>query len=228
MIDSKRLTAWYDFQAPAYHFWRDNYDGPLVQRVSQLLSDSDGHAPLRVLDVGCGSGLFTLGLAKRHPTWALEGLDPSTGLLKIANKQAQKRNLSNVRFLAGDAMALPHGDGEFDVAVSAGMFPNINDHAAALAQIHRVLKPGGQLIVVEFDRTTMTRTTRLFFKGMIAAYKIISLVFRRFRFADRWNVESSTIDGQRFSHNLDQAGFEPSALLREHSHMIFHCAKRVP
>ncbi len=226
MIDSKRLTAWYDFQAPAYHLWRDDYDSPLVERVSTLLAERSVDSTRSAMDAGCGSGMFAIGLAKRLRGWVFHGVDASTGLLGIARKQAAKRNLANVTFTEGDVTALTQADASFDCVIAAGLFPNLNDHAAALRELVRVLKPDGQIVIIEFDRTAMSTGTRLFFRGMIAAYKAVSMVFRRFRFADKWNVETSTIDRQRFTTDLINAGLEPINVLQEHNHLIFHCRKR--
>jgi len=222
VINHERLSAWYNFQAPAYHFWRDNYSGPLVRRVGAWLEDGQSH---KLLDCACGSGLFTIGLGLRNPNWDLHGLDASTGLLKIANKQAAARKLTNVTFMEGDVRKLPHPSASFDVVTCAGLFPNIEDKRGALGEMARVLKPGGRFVVVEFDRTSMTWATRLFFKGMIAAYKAVSLVFRRFRFSDRWNVEESTIDAPHFEEDIKSQGFVIKETIREHSHLIFCCQK---
>ena len=68
MIDAKKLSNWYDFQAPLYRLWRDDYDGPLVQVVRELLGPVLPAAkPLKLLDASCGTGMFALGLAKRDP-----------------------------------------------------------------------------------------------------------------------------------------------------------------
>jgi len=225
VIDSKRLTAWYNFQARAYHLWRGNFDSPLVQRAA-LLIEQEASGTQRILDAGCGSGLFTIGLATQRPQWNVLGVDPSVGLLKIGRSHSEKNQLTNANFIEGDVMQLPHADGTFDAIVAAGLFPNLNDHVAALTELHRVLKPGGQVVIVEFDRAKMTTSTRLFFRGMIAAYKTVSMIFRRFRFADKWNIETSTIDRDQFATHLKDVGLLAAPPLQEHNHLIFHCAKQ--
>jgi ubiquinone/menaquinone biosynthesis C-methylase UbiE len=227
VIDGKRLAAWYNFQAPAYHLWRDQYDGALVRQVSLMLVEADGDDPRRVLDVGCGSGLFTIGLASLHRAWSFEGLDASSGLLKIARRQAARRSLGNVALVEGDVAAMPHAAEQFDIVIAGGLFPNLNDHAAAIREVWRVLRPGGHFIVVEFDRAALTVAGRLFFNGMIAAYRAVSFVFRRFRFAPRWDIQTSTIDGGRFERSLIDGGFERPRVLRRDDHLFFHARKRV-
>jgi ubiquinone/menaquinone biosynthesis C-methylase UbiE len=73
MIDSTRLINWYNFQAPFYHMWRDNYRSLLVRRVAAMLTDNQ--QPKIVLDAACGSGLFTIGLAMLCKQDCFVGLD---------------------------------------------------------------------------------------------------------------------------------------------------------
>src|SRR6185295_14595107 len=158
MIDAQKLSNWYDFQAPLYRLWRDDYDGPLVRRVRALLSDHRPAAkPLRVLDAGCGTGMFALGLGKADAEIEIEGLDASEGMLAVARRQAQQLGLRNVRFARADVTALSQREGAFHAVVAAGLFPNITDAGAALREFWRVLEVDGSLIVVEFDQGSMGR-----------------------------------------------------------------------
>lgn len=221
-VDSAKLAAWYDFQAPIYHFWRDNYAHPLVSRVVNLLN---GKKSQRVLDAACGSGLFSIGMALCRPDWFIEGVDCSNGLLNIARKQAGKRSLSNACFHHGDVQALAYNDEEFTAVVTAGLFPNLNEPHRALGEMYRVLEANGRLIVVEFDRSSMNCGTRCFFRLMISGYRFFSTIFPRFRFAEKWDIESSTTDEKSFLVTLQQAGFAVEAVLHEHQHLIFLCRK---
>ena len=228
MIDAQKLSNWYDFQAPLYRLWRDDYDGPLVRRVRALLSDHRPAAkPLRVLDAGCGTGMFALGLGKADAEIEIEGLDASEGMLAVARRQAQQFGLRNVRFARADVTALSQREGAFHAVVAAGLFPNINDAGAALREFWRVLEVDGSLIVVEFDQGSMGRGLRAFFNVMIFGYRCISRLVPRFRFAEGWSIERSTIDRARFEAELRAVGFVERELLREHNHLIFHWQKGV-
>jgi ubiquinone/menaquinone biosynthesis C-methylase UbiE len=221
-IDSDRLTAWYDFQAPFYGLWRNNFDSTLVRRVAGLLADP-GMTP--VLDAGCGTGLFTVGLGALCPGQHFEGLDRSAGMVKVGVKQALKRGLANVAFRVGDVECLPYPDAAFAAVVAAGLLPNLNAPEQALREFARVLRPGGRLTLVEFDRRSMTRGVRAFFRVMIAGYKVVSACCRRFRFADHWTIDTSTVQEAEVRAALAGAGFTVQEVERLEGHMILTCLK---
>lgn len=98
----------------------------------------------RILDVACGTGTSTVALTRKGATAV--GLDFSTGMIMEA-----RRRHPGIEFVQGDATALPFGDGEFDaVTVSFGL-RNVKDPHLALAEMFRVLKPGGRVVITEFS-----------------------------------------------------------------------------
>lgn len=218
MINSNNLTNWYNFQAPFYHFWRDKYDSGLVREVTLLI---EGATKMSVLDAGCGTGLFSIGLARTYKEYSFQGVDRSQGMVDVARKQARRYSLDKVTFQLGDVEALQFASDSFDVIIAAGLFCNLNDPHPALTEFARVLRPGGRIIVVEFDRKSMTLGTRVFFNTMIAGYKVVSSCFRKFRFADTWNIEKSTIDEEKFKSALSRTGYEIDMIKRPESHLIF-------
>jgi ubiquinone/menaquinone biosynthesis C-methylase UbiE len=223
-IDHDKLSAWYSFQARFYHLWRDDYRGPLVAEVASLVGGAE--TALSVLDAGCGTGLFTIGLALARERWRVEGLDEAEGMLAMAKKQADKLGLERATFRQGDVTALPHADGSVDAVVAGGLLPNLNDRRPALNEFHRVLAPGGGLVIVEMDRAGMSRATRLFFRVMILGYKLFSSVLPRFRFARGWNVRKSTVDRETLMCDLLDAGFVERGTAPHGSHVILHYEKR--
>ena len=99
----------------------------------------------RILDVACGTGTSSASIARTGAT--VVGLDFSAGMLV----QARKKH-NGVEFVLGDAEKLPFVSDEFDaVTVSFGL-RNVNDPKVALAEMFRVLKPGGRLVICEFSR----------------------------------------------------------------------------
>ncbi len=99
----------------------------------------------RVLDVATGGGHAAFALAPQASE--VVALDLTRPMLEVAQKEAEARNLYNIRFLQGDAQALPCEDSSFDVVVcrqAAHHFPNVRQSVDEWA---RVLKPGGKLLL---------------------------------------------------------------------------------
>lgn len=96
----------------------------------------------RVLDVGCGPGNFTRQFARRAADGLVVGLDASEMMLGAAVQHGTGSNLAYVR---GDACALPFGEGDFNAVFSAGTLHLVEDPVAALAEMDRVLAPGGRI-----------------------------------------------------------------------------------
>jgi len=99
-----------------------------------------------VLDVGCGTGTLAVLLKRLHPTVAVTGLDPDPKALARATRKAERKSVA-VRFDRGFADELPYGDATFDRVFSSMMFHHVPraDKPKVLAEVRRVLKPGGTL-----------------------------------------------------------------------------------
>jgi ubiquinone/menaquinone biosynthesis C-methylase UbiE len=224
-IDTEKLTRWYDLQAPFYRLWRNSYDSPLVARTASIVRTQTD--PRRILDAGCGTGLFSIALAAALPASRVTAVDLSAGMLAVASEQARTRSLSNLTFARADVAGLPFVSGSFDVVVAAGLLPNVNDRPAVLRELGRVLAPRGRLIVVEFDRQAMTLAVRWFFRVMILGYRSVSFFFRRYRFADRWTLVRSTVALDELEDAATQAGLRVEAHEALTSHMIIELKKGI-
>ncbi len=97
-----------------------------------------------VLDLGAGTGVSTAELAKSGAH--VVGVDISQGMLR-AGKSARP----HTPLLAGDALALPFPDATFDAVTISFALRNVHDPAAAIAEMARVAKPGGRLVICEFS-----------------------------------------------------------------------------
>jgi ubiquinone/menaquinone biosynthesis C-methylase UbiE len=95
-----------------------------------------------VLDVGCGTGLLTTRLRKALPGASVAGVDFSAGMLAQAAARAP-----GAPWARGDALRLPIAGGRIDAIVSTEAFHWFPDQAAALAEMRRVLVPGGVVLV---------------------------------------------------------------------------------
>lgn len=140
------------------HLLSVNIDKRWRRRVARLLHASlpvEGSAAprrARILDVACGTGdlsftLFESGEAR------IVGVDFCRPMLQIANSKAAKRGFE-VPFIEGDALALPFRDGSFEAATIAFGLRNLTTVETGFAELLRVLKPGGKLIVLEFSKPT--------------------------------------------------------------------------
>jgi arsenite methyltransferase len=108
----------------------------------------------RVLDVGSGPGLLahdmalTVGAGGR-----ICGIDISPAMLAMARRRCAE--CAWVEFERVDAMRLPYADGEFDAAVSTQVYEYVADLPAALAELYRVLRPGGRAVVLDTDYASL-------------------------------------------------------------------------
>jgi len=102
----------------------------------------------RWLDVGCGNGAFTELLVQRCAPSAVDGIDPSAAQIDFARARPAGRV---ARFQIGDAMALPFPDASFDVAAMALVIFFVPDPAGAVAQMRRVVRPGGVVCTYAWD-----------------------------------------------------------------------------
>ncbi len=105
-------------------------------------------ARLRWLDIGCGNGAFTDMLVERCDPVAVNGIDPSPEQIAFAR---QRLASDSVRFDIGDAMALPYADDAFDAAVMALVIFFVPDPAKSVAEMARVVKPGGSVSAYAWD-----------------------------------------------------------------------------
>ncbi|HEY2222841.1 class I SAM-dependent methyltransferase [Actinomycetospora sp.] len=137
--------------------------GPLVfyDVISRLFGAREAHARLvevadlaagpTALEIGCGTGNVLLAAAKAEPAATVVGLDPDASALERARHKA--RRVPAIRVEQGYADELPHADGSVDRVLSAFMFHHLppDGKRAMLAEVRRVLAPGGTLSLLDFD-----------------------------------------------------------------------------
>jgi ubiquinone/menaquinone biosynthesis C-methylase UbiE len=103
---------------------------------------------LRWIDVGCGNGAFTELLIERCAPELVRGVDPSPAQLDFARKRP---GAAPAQFTEGDAMALPFADAAFDAAVMALVIFFVPDPAKGVAEMVRVVRPGGLVAAYAWD-----------------------------------------------------------------------------
>ncbi len=97
----------------------------------------------RILDFGCGPGTLSVSLAKAVAPGELHGVDMEESQIELARSVAKASGQDNTTFHVGDVTDLPFEDGFFDVAHCRNVLMHVPDTAAVLAEVKRVLKPGG-------------------------------------------------------------------------------------
>ncbi|MEK6769188.1 MAG: methyltransferase domain-containing protein [Gemmatimonadota bacterium] len=118
-----------------------------AQRVRRVLQPLRGE---RILEIGPGVGIHALPIASSlAPGGVLDLLDVQREMLDALMRGAARRGLTNVVPSQGDARRLPYADHVFDAAYLIGVLGEIPDGVAALRELHRVLKPGGRLLIAE-------------------------------------------------------------------------------
>jgi SAM-dependent methyltransferase len=130
-----------------------------VVRRRRLVREALRPAPgERIVDIGCGPGFYVSELAHEvGEAGAVVGVDSSGTMLGAA--RARCRELGNVELLEADASSLPLAGGSFDAALSVQVLEYVADIQAALAEVRRVLRPGGRLVVWDVDWATVSMQT---------------------------------------------------------------------
>ena len=128
--------------------------------AAQLMLPREG----RVLDLGCGTATLTLLIKSLLADAEVHGVDGDPDILRIARAEAFKANLP-IELRQAMAQALPYPDERFDCVASSLFFHHLDRPGkfAALAEAHRVLKPGGELHIVDWGRATGFFTRAAFF-----------------------------------------------------------------
>lgn len=163
-------------------YWPDGEDTAPMSEATDRLTDlvADRLAPRpgqRLLDVGCGNGVPALRIAEAHRV-AVTGITVSAQQVAEASERAAAgsgpRGRASFRF--ADAMRLPFDDASFDGAWAIESLLHMSDQTGALREIHRVVRPGGRLVITDLcQRQPFTGADRTVLDGMLRVYEIAGI-----------------------------------------------------
>jgi demethylmenaquinone methyltransferase/2-methoxy-6-polyprenyl-1,4-benzoquinol methylase/phosphoethanolamine N-methyltransferase len=155
-----RLIRW----APYYDFSVNIVTLGQARRLRRMTVDQALIKPGDVvLDVGCGTGDVTLLAKTRAREGVVYGIDPAPEMIAVARKKAAQKGL-DIDFRVGVIESLPFPDTSIDVVTSSLMMHHLPEDLKVhgLAEIYRLLKPGGRLLIADFMRPTGSFLNHLF------------------------------------------------------------------
>ncbi len=123
------------------------------------------HAGEKVLEVGCGLGTDLVEFAKNGAE--VYGIDLGEDQVGMSKLNFETRNIDYAEIKTGNAEDVPYGDGMFDLVYSFGVLHHTPDTEKALAEIHRVLKPDGQVIMMLYARGWKHYVKRCLIHGLL-------------------------------------------------------------
>lgn len=139
----------------------------VIERIlSNLAKLYTQNYPLRILDVGAGTGLLLRSLRKVYPEAFLAGLDLAPGMGDATIHALQ--DAGNFLFVEGDAENLPFLDGSFDLVVSTSTFQWLPSLDRAFSEARRVLRPGGSFLFALFGEGTLKELKNSYRRALIA------------------------------------------------------------
>jgi ubiquinone/menaquinone biosynthesis C-methylase UbiE len=165
-LDKDDVQRVYGRLAPVYDFWAYLTEGAARRRCIELSEVRDGES---VLEVAVGTGVVFAELVKANRSGKNEGIDLTEAMLEQARRRLARLGIRAYRLQRGDASALPFADGSFDLVVNNYMFDLLPeaDFAPVLAEMRRVLRPGGRVVIVN-----MTNARTLLARLAEAVYRI--------------------------------------------------------
>jgi ubiquinone/menaquinone biosynthesis C-methylase UbiE len=126
----------YDRQTARYI---DNAYRRTIEKAKEVISKDDV-----VLDIGCGTGIITLGIAQCAER--VIAYDISENMIQIAREKAKRQLIEGIEFHVGDGYALSHEDSSFDVVLLCNVLHFLKEPSTQLKEAHRLLRDGGILI----------------------------------------------------------------------------------
>lgn len=175
--------------------------------INELKKDQ----PKNILDVATGTGDFAFEALSILKPEKITGVDISAGMLEMAKQKIAKRNLGHLfEVKLGDSEKLPFADNTFDAVTVAYGVRNFENLEAGLADIFRVLKPGGKAVVLEFSKPKAFPIKQLYNFYFNYITPGIGKLFSKDSRAYSYLPESVAAfpDGKNFTNLMDKVGYK--------------------
>ena len=166
------IATMFDRISPKYdalnHLLSLNIDKVWRRKAAKAVTKKQ---PKTILDLATGTADLAIAVAKRYPQMHIIGMDISEKMLEIGEEKVTKQKLDGqIELRLGNAAALPFEDDTFDAVSVAFGVRNFEDLDKGLSEIHRVLRPGGQAVILEFsmpEKFPVKQLYRFYFKRIL-------------------------------------------------------------
>lgn len=194
----------YDLNNRIHSFWQDQRWRRKATELAQIRPTDV------VVDVACGTGDLAMQLSAKKPRLTI-GVDFTFRMLQFARAKSQvaTRGLP-IRWLAGDAQLLPLADESADVISIAFGIRNVQDPLVALREFHRILRPGGRTIILEFslpDRAILRALYNFYFRRILPLTATLISGDRSGAYRYLPRSVNTFLDRQQMILMMRQAGF---------------------
>ena len=171
-MSTSPIAAMFDRISPKYdalnHLLSFNIDKVWRRKTAKVVAKSN---PKAILDLATGTADLATELAKRNPQARIIGVDFSEKMLAIGKEKILQRHFEDqIKLLQGDAANLPFADNSFDAVTIAFGVRNFEDLDKGLSEMLRVMKPEGQVVILEFsnpEKFPVKQVYRLYFKYIL-------------------------------------------------------------
>ncbi len=202
------IAPWYDF---LNHFLSLGIDISWRKKAIRSLRDLQ---PKRILDVATGTADLALEAESQLSPTQIVGIDISKEMLEIGRQKLEKKGLTDkIELLEGDSENIPFPDNTFDAVTVAFGVRNFENLSQGLQQMHRVMRVGGRIAILEFSKPALFPFRQLYnfyFKNLLPAIgKITSKDPKAYRYL--YESVQAFPDGRDFVNTLEKIGFKSAS-----------------
>jgi len=233
-LKQRFVTPMFDLIAPRYDrftrvfsFGMDRgWKAELIDWVTAAIPTN-----ARVLDLACGTGDLAFAAARRVAAGTMVGIDASAAMIDLARRRADaERRHDTVRFVVGDISFLDDADASADAIIAGYALRNVPDHERVIAEIARVLKPGGVLATLDFYRPEARLWRALFLWYLAVAGNAVGWLWHREPVAYGYIAPSIEhfVSWQAFARSLEREGLRVERVrVKLFGGVALHFARRV-